>query len=223
MPIFCDNEGWTEQPPLHCWENIKFATDLLFKKTPVARSKISATGIAYQIHGLVVLDRNGEVLRPSIIWCDSRADEIGEVGFEELGKERCCNELLNSPANFTASKLKWVKDNEPLLYERIDKIMLPGDFIAFKFSNKITTTPLGLSEAILWDFKRNQLSSLIMDYYDFSYDLIPEIIPTFTKKLKIDKNIAKEFGFNPNVLISYRAGDQPNKAFSMGAFGSKRN
>ena len=216
MPIFCDNEGWAEQSPLHWWENIKCATDLLFKKTPVARSKISAIGIAYQMHGLVVLDRNGEVLRPSIIWCDSRAVEIGEVGFEELGKDRCCNELLNSPANFTASKLKWVKDNEPSLYERIDKIMLPGDFIAFKFSNKITTTSMGLSEAILWDFKRNQLSHLIMNYYGFSYDLIPEIIPTFTKKLKVDKEIAKEFGFNPDVLISYRAGDQPNNAFSLG-------
>ena len=216
MHIFCDNEGWAEQSPLDWWENVKCATDLLFKKTSVERSKVSAIGIAYQMHGLVVLDRNGEVLRPSIIWCDSRAVEIGEVGFEELGKERCCSELLNSPANFTASKLKWVKDNEPLLYERIDKIMLPGDFIAFKFSNKITTTPMGLSEAILWDFKSNQLSSLIMDYYDFSYDLIPEIIPTFNKKLKIDENISKEFGFNPNVLITYRAGDQPNNAFSLG-------
>jgi xylulokinase len=154
-------------------------------------------------------------LRPSIIWCDSRATEIGNKAFNEIGNEKCLNTLLNSPGNFTASKLKWVKDNEPALYAKIDKIMLPGDYIAMRMTGEIKTTASGLSEGMLWDFRKNEVSDLVLNYYGFSKDLIPELVDTFGIQGHISTKIAGELGLKPGIPVSYRAGDQPNNALSL--------
>ena len=210
--------GWAEQDPDSWWSYLKSATHAVMTESGVAANDIAAIGISYQMHGLVCVDKNQQVLRPAIIWCDSRAVPYGQKAFETLGEATCLSHLLNSPGNFTASKLAWVKEHEPEIYERIDKIMLPGDYIAMKMSGTICTTISGLSEGMLWDFKKNELASLLMDYYGFDSKLIPEIKPTFSEQGRVNSWAAKELGLKEGIPITYRAGDQPNNALSLNVF-----
>ena len=173
MPIYAARPGWAEQNPEMWWENLKHAHRSVMKKSGVNAGEIKAIGISWQMHGLVVVDKDLRVLRPSIIWCDSRAVPYGEKAFEAIGREKALSHLLNSPGNFTASKLAWVKDNEPEIYRRIYKIMLPGDYIAMKLTGTIGMTIEGLSEGIFWDFKENRISEDVMKYFGFDYSLLP--------------------------------------------------
>lgn len=216
MKIDVPQENWAEQHPKEWWNNIEKVTEKLFETTTAKRDEVTAIGIAYQMHGLVTLTDAGKVVRPAIIWCDSRAVETGNEAFAKIGEEKCLKSMLNSPGNFTASKLAWVKKNEPELYKTIAKVMLPGDFIAYKFTNKITTTNTGLSEGILWDFKEEQLSETIINHYGFDASLFPEIVPVFANQGQISAEMAQVFGFSSKAVVSYRAGDQPNNAFSLG-------
>lgn len=215
MEIYSPKPGWAEQNPETWWEYVKILTRQLIQKANINVQQIKSIGISYQMHGLVVVDKNKQVLRPSIIWCDSRAVEIGNKAFQNIGSEYCLNNLLNSPGNFTASKLRWIKENEPEIYKKIYKIMLPGDFIAMKLTGEINTTISGLSEGIFWDFKNNSISKEILKYYDIDESLLADIVPTFSIQGKLTKSAAEELGLTENVVVSYRAGDQPNNAFSL--------
>ncbi|WP_167606055.1 xylulokinase [Maribellus sediminis] len=215
MKITAHKAGWAEQAPELWWENLKLALADVLNASKVDRESIEAIGISYQMHGLVMVDKNQEVIRPSIIWCDSRAAAIGDRAFEEIGGQRCLTNLLNSPGNFTASKLKWVKDNEPELFARVHKIMLPGDYIAMKLTGAAQTTVSGLSEGIMWNFKENRLADLLFDNYGFSSEIIPEIVPTFVNSGQLSESAAMELGLSTKTKVSYRAGDQPNNALSL--------
>ncbi len=215
MEIISVKPGWAEQHPDKWWENLKAATHEVLKSSKINPSDIKAIGISYQMHGLVIVDKNNNVLRPSIIWCDSRAVEIGEKAFKTIGEEKSLKHFLNSPGNFTASKLKWVKDNEPDIYSKIHKIMLPGDYIALKLTGNAVTTASGLSEGILWDFSTNSTASLLMEQYGFSPEFIPTILPTFSNQGELSANAASELGLTKGTPVTYRAGDQPNNAFSL--------
>lgn len=215
MNITALKSGWAEQHPSLWWENLKLATREVMQTAGAKGSDIQAIGISYQMHGLVCIDKNKEVVRPSIIWCDSRAVPVGEKAFKDIGSKHCLEHLLNSPGNFTASKLKWVKENEPELFERIDKIMLPGDYIAMKLTGEVNTTISGLSEGIFWDFKNNHLADFLLNHYGFKKDLIPTILPTFSEQGRVTAIAAEELGLAAGIPVSYRAGDQPNNAFSL--------
>lgn len=215
MKITALQPGWAEQEPEQWWENLKLALAEVLAQSKANPKAIDSIGISYQMHGLVVVDKNQQVLRPSIIWCDSRAAAIGDQAFAAIGEEKCLAALLNSPGNFTASKLKWVKDNEPELYARIDKIMLPGDYIAMKLSGEIKTTASGLSEGILWNFQENKVAGMLLDYYGFNPSFIPEVVPTFSVQGVVNARAAAELGLAQGTKISYRAGDQPNNALSL--------
>lgn len=215
MKITAVKAGWAEQEPESWWKNLKLALADVLSQSKVNPETIESIGISYQMHGLVMIDKNLEVIRPSIIWCDSRATTYGDTAFKEIGEARCLTNLLNSPGNFTASKLKWVKENEPELYSKIYKIMLPGDYIAMKLSGEVQTTVSGLSEGIMWNFKENSLAELLFENYGFSSDLIPEIVPTFGIQGKVSEKMAKGLGLSSKTKISYRAGDQPNNALSL--------
>lgn len=218
MPMYAAQPGWAEQDPAMWWENLKLANRSVLKQSGVNAGDIKGIGISWQMHGLVAVDKNRNVLRPSIIWCDSRAVPYGEKAFETIGRERALSRLLNSPGNFTASKLAWVKENEPVLYEKIDKIMLPGDYIAMKLTGEISTTVEGLSEGIFWDFKENTVSKEVMDYFGFRNDIIPPVIPTFGFQGKVCAEAAEELGLKEGTPLGYRAGDQPNNAVSLNVF-----
>jgi len=215
MEMISIKSGWAEQAPEQWWENLKLATAEVLQQSKVNPADIKAIGISYQMHGLVLVDKNKNVLRPSIIWCDSRAVEIGEKAFTEIGEKKCLEYLLNSPGNFTASKLRWVKENEPALYEKIDKMMLPGDYIAMRLTGNINTTNTGLSEGILWDFKDNNPAEIVLNYYGISKELIPDLVPVFSNQGNLSAEAAKELGLTTSTVVAYRGGDQPNNALSL--------
>jgi xylulokinase len=215
MKITAHKAGWAEQEPELWWNNLKLALADVLQESKVNPETILSIGISYQMHGLVMVDKNQQVIRPSIIWCDSRAGGYGEKAFAEIGAQRCLTNMLNSPGNFTASKLKWVKENEPELYSKVYKIMLPGDYIAMKLSGEIQTTVSGLSEGIMWDFKENSLAGLLFENYGFSSEIIPAIVPTFSVQSQVSLKVASELGLSAKTTISYRAGDQPNNALSL--------
>jgi xylulokinase len=215
LEISAPKPGWAEQDPEIWWQHVKLATAEIKNSVDVNLLNVEAIGISYQMHGLVIVDKNQNILRPAIIWCDSRAVAIGDQAFCELGQEKCLRQLLNSPGNFTASKLKWVQQNEPEIYAKIDKAMLPGDYIAMKLSGQIKTTPSSLSEGIIWDFPNGNIAQFVLDYYGISPQLIPDVVPTFAVQGELTKQAAAELGLKPGAKIAYRAGDQPNNAFSL--------
>jgi xylulokinase len=215
MAMIALQSGWAEQLLPDWWGNVVNVTQKLKTKYPFDSTIIAGIGISYQMHGLVIVDKSWKPIRPSIIWCDSRAVEIGNKAFEDLGADYCLKHLLNSPGNFTASKLKWVQDNEPEKYEQIHKMMLPGDFIAMKMTSEITTTISALSEGIFWDFDQKQISQPLLDYYNIDRSLIPDIVPTFGESGRLTQSAAEILGLAAGTPVSYRAGDQPNNAFSL--------
>lgn len=215
MKINSSQTGWAEQNPDIWWENLVIAAKKVLKNINQSSDELVSIGISYQMHGLVMVNKNGEVIHPSIIWCDSRAVEIGDDAFKNIGEEYCLRNLLNSPGNFTASKLKWVKENKPEVYEQIYKIMLPGDYIGFKLTNEIGSTISGLSEGIFWDFTKKDFSSAVLDYYGIEKDLMPQIFPTFGEQGRVTSKAAIELGISEGIPVTYRAGDQPNNAFSL--------
>lgn len=213
--IISHQQGWAEQSPEMWWLHAQEAILKVHSTKKYNPKDIAAIGISYQMHGLVLIDKNQNVLRDSIIWCDSRSVEIGDKAFKEIGEEKCLSHLLNSPGNFTASKLKWVKDNEPELYQKIDKVLLPGDFISMKLTGETTTNISSLSEGIFWDFKNKELSRDVLNYYGFNKNSFPTIREVFSTHGLLKKNIADTLSLNTNIPVTYKAGDQPNNALSL--------
>lgn len=217
-PIKAVKAGWAEQDPEMWWMNAKLSLKKIMADAGATGEDIKAIGISYQMHGLVCVDKNHNALRDSIIWCDSRAVPYGDKAFNDLGSEKCLGRLLNSPGNFTAAKLAWVKENEPEVFDRIYKVMLPGDYIAMKLSGEINTTISGLSEGMMWDFKEKRPAKFLFDYFGFSEDVIAPIVPTFAVQSEVSAAAAAETGLKEGTPISYRAGDQPNNALSLNVF-----
>ena len=215
MPIISVKPGWAEQDPEMWLQNLKKSLAVLKSVAGKQFRDIKAIGISYQMHGLVVVDRKQKVLRPSIIWCDSRAVETGDRAMKDLGEKFCLQHLLNSPGNFTASKLKWVMDNESFLYRKIFRMMLPGDYLAMKMTGEIQTTISGLSEGVMWNFTSMGLASELLEYYGIDPSLIPPVVPAFSEQGRISKLAARELGLSSGIPVTYRAGDQPNNAFSL--------
>lgn len=217
-PIKAVKAGWAEQDPEMWWMNAKLSLKKIMADAGATGEDIKAIGISYQMHGLVCVDKNHNALRDSIIWCDSRAVPYGDKAFNDLGSEKCLSRLLNSPGNFTAAKLAWVKENEPEVFDKIYKVMLPGDYIAMKLSGEINTTISGLSEGMMWDFKEKRPAKFLFDYFGFSEDVIAPIVPTFAVQSEVSAAAAAETGLKEGTPISYRAGDQPNNALSLNVF-----
>ena len=214
-PIKASRPGWAEQNPEDWWSYLKIAMRGALEKANVSGKDVKAIGISYQMHGLVIVDKKLQVLRPSLIWCDSRAVTYGDLAFKNIGEKFCLSHLLNSPGNFTASKLAWVKEYEPEIFKSIYKIMLPGDYIAMRLTGSPVTTVSGLSEGVFWDFQENKVSDELMSYYGFDNSLIPEIRPTFGLQGEVMASVASEFGLKKGTPVTYRAGDQPNNALSL--------
>jgi len=215
VEIISPKPGWAEQSPDTWWQHVQQAILKANASGKYDPQDVGAIGIAYQMHGLVCVDERQKSLRNAIIWCDSRAIDIGEKAFKKIGEKKCLSRLLNSPGNFTASKLAWIKKNEPKVYEKIYRVMLPGDFIAMKLTGNITTTIPALSEGIFWDFKKDRLSKEIFKYFDFEKEIVPHIHPVFAPHGELKRNVAAALSFKSGIPVSYKAGDQPNNALSL--------
>jgi len=215
VDIIAEKAGWAEQSPDLWWHNIQQCILKAHSKGNYDPKDIKAIGIAYQMHGLVLVNKNQQVLRNSIIWCDSRAVEIGDKAFQAIGKSESLAHHLNSPGNFTASKLAWVKENEPEIYQQVHKVLLPGDFVSMKLTGELTTSISALSEGVFWDFSNDRLSSQICDYFGFNENIFPQINPLFSSHGTIKKELAAQLGLSDEVVVSYKAGDQPNNALSL--------
>ena len=215
MPMQSSQAGFAEQDPDMWWRELVSAVGKLHQQASFNGDEVAAIGIAYQMHGLVCVDKNLKPLRPSIIWCDSRAVKIGDRAFEELGEKYCLKNFLNSPGNFTASKLRWVKKNEPEVYKKIYKIMLPGDYIATKLTGEPATTISGLSEGIMWNFKKEKVAVDLLKYYGIDEELLSPLVPTFGEQGRLSSAAAAELKLKTGIPVAYRAGDQPNNAFSL--------
>jgi xylulokinase len=218
--ITAQQNGWAEQSPIMWWEQVQAGIVMLHKAAKLAlpsydSNNIAAIGIAYQMHGLVLVDKNKKVLRDSIIWCDSRAVAYGEKAFDTIGHEKCLSHLLNSPGNFTAAKLAWVKENEPAIYAQIHTIMLPGDFIAMQLTGEITTSIAALSEGIFWDFKNSSISKEVLNYFGFDASIFPPVQEVFSKHGELSSTVATALGLKAGIPVTYKAGDQPNNALSL--------
>ncbi len=217
-PILAVKKGWAEQDPQSWWRYAKQSLAKIMADTGAKGSDIKAIGISYQMHGLVCVDKDMKPLRNAIIWCDSRAVPYGDKAFDGIGREKCLSHLLNSPGNFTAAKLAWVKDNEPDIYNKVYKMMLPGDYLALCLSGEANTTVSGLSEGMFWDFKNGRVADFLLDYYGFKPSVIPDIVPTFSVQSRVSAQAAAETGLAEGTPITYRAGDQPNNALSLNVF-----
>jgi xylulokinase len=215
MPMLALQPGWAEQDPEVWWQHVVNSVRLAVHKAGAEPSQVLGIGISYQMHGLVVVGNDHKPLRPSIIWCDSRAVNIGETAFNSLGENFCLHHYLNSPGNFTASKLRWVRENEPAIFNRIHKIMLPGDYIAMKLGGEIVTTDTGLSEGIFWDFKDGGIAKDLLTKYEINENYLPSRVQVFSVQAKLTGDAASQLGLNKGTPIAYRAGDQPNNAFSL--------
>ena len=215
MLINAPLSGWAEQDPATWWKAVKGVTGILAAQTAVSLKDVKAIGISYQMHGLVLVDKDGAPLRPSIIWCDSRATEIGRAAFSAIGETVCLNEMLNSPGNFTASKLCWVRQNEPSVYAKAYKMLLPGDYIALCLTGECRTTISGLSEGILWNFPGAQVAQKLLNHYQLRKDLLADLVPSIGLQGYVSASAAQELGLKAGIPVSYRAGDQPNNALSL--------
>lgn len=216
MPIAAPRADWAEQDPAMWWDNLRLATADVMQQAQAKAADIEAIGISYQMHGLVCVDKAGKPLRPAIIWCDSRAVPLGERAMSDLGPDYCLGHLLNSPGNFTASKLAWVRKNEPHIYNKVYHFMLPGDYIALLLTGEMTTTVSGLSEGILWDFRENSIASRLIQYYGIDPAMPCNLVPTFGLQGQLRNEAARELGLQPGTPVTYRSGDQPNNALSLG-------
>lgn len=215
MAIEAPKAGWAEQHPDLWWEHTCRAIQAIRASNPKELQALKAVGIAYQMHGLVLVNREGRAVRPSIIWCDSRAVSIGAKAFQEIGEDECLTTLGNSPGNFTAAKLAWVRQNEPELLKQAVHFMLPGDYIALRLTGQTGTTPSGLSEGVLWNYKTNTVAERVLEQFSLPASLVPAISPNVGAFAEVRGDVAKELGLPAGVLVTYRAGDQPNNALAL--------
>ena len=212
-PIKAAQKGWAEQDPESWWNYM--CEGIREMAANYDMSKVVSVGISYQMHGLVAVDKDINPVRDAIIWCDSRAVEIGAEALQGIGYWKCMDNLLNSPGNFTASKLAWVKRNEPETYSKIYKFMLPGDYVAYRLSGQLSTTATGLSEGIMWNFKDNCRADFVTDYFGIEKDKFCDIVPALGGPIRTNAAVERLLGIPEGTPVSYRAGDQPNNAFSL--------
>ncbi len=217
-PLSFPKNGWSEQNPQHWFDqSIKGIKELV---EPFDKSQVAGISFGGQMHGLVVLDRNDDIIRPAILWNDGRTGEETEYLNNVIGKKRLSNYTANIAfAGFTAPKILWMKNNEPENFAKIEKIMLPKDYLAYKLSNTFCTDVSDASGMLLFDVKNKCWSAEMMEICGVKESQLPKIYESYEVVGNLTKEVAKELGLSENVKIIAGAGDNAAAAIGTATVG----
>ncbi len=217
-PISFPKSGWSEQNPQHWYEQSIAGIKELIE--PFDKSQISGISFGGQMHGLVVLDKNDEIIRPAILWNDGRTVKETEYFNNVIGKDTLSEYTANIAfSGFTAPKILWMKENEPENFEKINKIMLPKDYLAYKLSNTFCTDVSDASGMLLFDVKNKCWSKEMLNICGITEEQLPKIFESYDVVGTITPEIAKELGLNENVKVIAGAGDNAAAAIGTGTVG----
>lgn len=217
-PLSFPKNGWSEQNPQHWFDqSIKGIKELV---EPFDKSQVAGISFGGQMHGLVVLDKNDDIIRPAILWNDGRTGEETEYLNNVIGKKRLSNYTANIAfAGFTAPKILWMKNNEPENFAKIEKIMLPKDYLAYKLSNTFCTDVSDASGMLLFDVKNKCWSTEMMEICGVKESQLPKIYESYEVVGNLTKEVAEELGLSENVKIIAGAGDNAAAAIGTATVG----
>ena len=218
-PICYPKSGWSEQNP-YDWYNatIDGLKDLI---SDIDKSTVKGISFGGQMHGLVILDKDDNVIRPAILWNDGRTQKQTDYLNEVIGKDKLSAYTANIAfAGFTAPKILWIKENEPENFAKITKIMLPKDYLAYRLSGVFATDYSDASGMLLLDVKGRCWSKEMCEICDVSEEKLPKLYESYEKIGNVSPDVAKELGLDKSVSISIGAGDNAAAAVGTGTVGN---
>ena len=216
-PLYFPRSGWSEQNPVDWFLAVK---EGLKELAAFADEKIGGISFGGQMHGLVILDKEDKVLRPAILWNDGRSTEETDYLNNVIGKEKLSKLTANIAfAGFTAPKILWVKNNEPEIFAKISKIMLPKDYISYMLSGSFATDYSDASGMLLLDVKNKKWSKEMIDICGISDDILPKLYESYEVVGAIKPELAKELGLNDDIKIVAGAGDNAAAAIGTATVG----
>ena len=211
---------YAEQDMEKLWEATKETITDLVKKYPEESAKIHGISYSGQMHGLVMIGADGKLIRNAIIWADQRSEKEIQKIYDITGKDTYRGTVLNSlSTGFLISSLMWVKEHEPENFEKIAKIMLPKDYLAYKLSGSFCTDVSDASGMLLMDVKNRSWSKEMMDICGITEDKLPKLYDSYEGVGTLKKEIADELGFAENVKVIAGAGDNAAAAVGTGTVG----
>lgn len=217
-PLYFPHPGWSEQNPGDWYEQTVEGIQEL--TAGCDKSQIAGIGCGGQMHGLVVLDENDEVIRPAILWNDGRTGKETEYLNQVIGKEKLSAYTANIAfAGFTAPKILWMKENEPDNFARIKKIMLPKDYLAYKLSGVFCTDYSDASGMLLLDVEHKCWSEEMMEICGVTEVQLPKLYESYEVVGNVKADLAETFGFTKEVKVVAGAGDNAAAAVGTGTVG----
>ncbi|MCR4901940.1 MAG: xylulokinase [Butyrivibrio sp.] len=217
--LFFTNQEWYGQRPQDWYTQSMAGIKELIKDFD--KSEVKGISFGGQMHGLVILDENDEVIRPAILWNDGRTGKETDYLNNEIGKETLSKYTANIAfAGFTAPKILWVKNNEPENFKRIKKIMLPKDYLAYKLSGTFATDLSDASGMLLLDVKNRKWSKEMLDICGISEDMLPRLFESYEKIGTLKADVANELGLSTDTVIAAGAGDNAAAAVGTGTVGN---
>ena len=220
-PLYFPQPGWSEQNPEDWYREAVDGLKELLKD--VDKTQVAGISFGGQMHGLVILDENDNVIRPAILWNDGRTQKQVDYLNGEIGKDKLSEYTANIAfAGFTAPKILWVEENEPENFKKIKKIMLPKDYLAYKFTGTFCTDYSDASGMLLLDVKTRNWSKEMCDICHITEDMLPQLFESYEKVGELTKELSSELGLNAGVVVAAGAGDNAAAAVGTGTVGNNR-
>ena len=217
-PLYFPHPGWSEQKPEDWWDAV--VTGMKELTSECDKSQVAGISFGGQMHGLVILDNEDNVIRPALLWNDGRTQKETDYLNQVIGKETLSKYTANIAfTGFTAPKILWVKNNEPENFAKIAKIMLPKDYIAYKLSGSFCTDVSDASGMLIFDVKNKCWSKEMLDICGITEDQVAKVYESYDVVGTLKPELAKEFGLPETVKIVAGAGDNAAAAVGTGTVG----
>ncbi len=217
-PLYFPHPGWSEQKPEDWWDAVVAGIRELTEGFD--KSRVAGISFGGQMHGLVILDENDDVIRPAILWNDGRTGKETDYLNNEIGKEKLSEYTANIAfAGFTAPKILWVKANEPENFAKIAKIMLPKDYIAYKLSGVHSCDYSDASGMLLMDVKNKCWSKEMIDICGITEEMLPKLFESFEVTGTLKPDVADLLGLPKDCKVAAGAGDNAAAAVGTGTVG----